>query len=54
VFASTLDTANGSSKTGGVASSLRQSLREPDSALLLLREAVPEYAGSTSLHGFEI
>jgi FlaA1/EpsC-like NDP-sugar epimerase len=54
VFASTLDTANGSSKTGGIASFLRQSLREPDSALSLLREAVPEYVGSTLFNGFGI
>ncbi|MDR1377634.1 MAG: polysaccharide biosynthesis protein [Synergistaceae bacterium] len=46
VFASTLDTISENAETRGLALLLRQSLHKSDSALSLLHEAVPEYAGS--------
>ncbi|MDR2136696.1 MAG: polysaccharide biosynthesis protein [Synergistaceae bacterium] len=47
VFASALAATNGSAKTPDIASLLRQSLREPDSASSLLHTVVPEYVGYT-------
>jgi FlaA1/EpsC-like NDP-sugar epimerase len=44
VFASTLDTTGEGVETRDLASLLRQSLRDPDSACSLLCKAVPEYA----------